>query len=238
MIYELGCKTCCESMIPGFNYEPYQLLDDYSHLRDVIFNPYDRENIANEIGNQFENEQDTDYFDEISNILVGCNYKQPKHLKNPKDNELEVVSLNVRSLIKNIEQFREELEVYSKYDILCFNETNLVQNKLPNGITDILLEGFHEPLLTDPERSSGRGGGLAIYINQRVCEPENIEQFIPNLQNLDDATKSSGEYTIVKINNCKGSSKTKIIADVYRSPSRDPEKFMVLIESVLLNLKT
>ena len=147
MKHELGCKTCCESMIPGFNYEPHHLLDDYSHLHDLFFNPYDRENIANEIGNQLDDEQDREYFDEISNILVECRYKEQKHVQNSGANELKLFSLNIRSLIKNIEHLRENIETYCKYDVLCLNETNLIESNMPNGVTDILLEGFHEPLL-------------------------------------------------------------------------------------------
>ena len=236
MKHELGCKTCCESMIPGFNYEPHHLLDDYSHLHDLFFNPYDRENIANEIGNQLDDEQDREYFDEISNILVECRYKEQKHVQNSGANELKLFSLNIRSLIKNIEHLRENIETYCKYDVLCLNETNLIESNMPNGVTDILLEGFHEPLLKDPNRTSGRGGGLAIYINKRVCEFENIEQFIPNLRDVDEITKSAGEFMLVKINNCKGLNKTKLIVDVYRSPSRDPDKFIALLDSVLLTL--
>ena len=86
-------------MIPGFNYEPHHLLDDYSHLHDLFFNPYDRENIANEIGNQLDDEQDRDYFDEISNILVECRYKEQKHVQNSGANELKLFSLNISSLI-------------------------------------------------------------------------------------------------------------------------------------------
>ncbi len=45
LMNELGCKTCCESMIPGYYVNPYQLLDDYSQVRDMVFNPYERENL-------------------------------------------------------------------------------------------------------------------------------------------------------------------------------------------------
>ena len=105
-------------------------------------------------------------------------------------------------------------------------------NKLPNGINDILLDGFHDPILQEPVRSSGRGGGLAIYINKRVCDAENIESFAPN----PDIENTSGEFQFVKIHNCKGFNKTKIIANVYRSPSRSVDNFNKLLDTVLRNL--
>jgi len=234
--YELGCKTCCESLIPGFNTEPYQLLDDGNRLSDLLFNPYHRDNQVNEIGSLIDDEYNMEYWNEISNILVGCNYTQQKHVNNAKPSELKIFTLNVRSLIKTIDHFREELDTYCKYDVLCFNETNLTENKLPNGISDILLEGFHEPTLRDPERTSGRGGGLAMYINKRVCDSENIEQILPNLK-IERNIKSSGEFMLVKIHNCKGYNKTKIIANTYRSPSRDPQNFITLIDSLLFSLE-
>ena len=64
--------SCCVSLIPGFNTEPYQLLDDLGNTHDQIFNPYDRNNIMNEIDNIIDEEQSAEYFNDISDILVGC----------------------------------------------------------------------------------------------------------------------------------------------------------------------
>ena len=102
---------------------------------------------------------------------------------------------------------------------MCFNETNCQLEKLPNGIDDLLLESFHEPLLKNPLRSSGRGGGLAIYVNKRVCEFDNIEAFDPN----PDPTNNSGEFQFIKLKECKGTNKTVILGNVYHSPSMSPK---------------
>ncbi len=236
LINELGCIKCCEAMIPGYYVNPYQLLDDYSQIHNIFVNPYDRENFVNTIGGLIDEEQSMEYWNEISEIIVGCDYKQQKHVNTSRHNELKVFSLNVRSLTKTIDHFREELLTYSKYDVLTFNETNLIQEKLANGINDVLLEGFHEPILQNPTRSSGRGGGLAIYINKRVCDSENIEQFTPKF-NTNSGNVNSGEFMLVKIHNCKGFNKTKIIVNTYRSPSKDPEKFISLIDSLMYSLE-
>ncbi len=95
--------------------------------------------------------------------------------------------------------------------MLCLNETNCCFDRLPNGIDDILLDGFHEPLIQAPIRKSGRGGGLVMYINKRVCEQSNIEYF----QVKQDPSDTSGEFQCIKIHNCKGFNKTKLIINVW-----------------------
>ncbi len=229
----LGCLRCCENLIPGYHVTSYELNDDYSALNNIVHNPYHQSHISNQIGNAINEEENaSEHWTEISNILINCKYTQQKHIKSTTPVELKIFSLNIRSLIKNISQFKEDIITYNKYDILCFNECNLLMNKLPNGINDILLEGFHDPILQEPVRSSGRGGGLAIYINKRVCDAENIESFVPN----SDIENTSGEFQFVKIHNCKGFNKTKIIANVYRSPSRSVDNFNKLLDTILRNL--
>ena len=87
---------------------------------------------------------------------------------------------------------------------------------------DLILENFHEPLIQDPTRRSGRGGGLATYINKRVCALQDFATFNPSCNVENDL---SGEFQFVKIHNCKGSAGTKIIINVYRSPSKRVNNF-------------
>ena len=159
-------------------------------------------------------------------------YIEPKNAKPSNINELHVFSLNIRSLAKNIDHLREEIATFDKFDVLCFNETNCEISKLPNGIDDIRIEGFYEPITQSPIRKSGKGGGLAIYINKRVCSPEEIENFTVGL----DPEDMNGEFQLVKIHNCKGHNKTKVICNFYRSPSRDTKKFISLLENILRGL--
>ena len=201
-----------------------------------VYNPYNRTHIINSIGEQIDNHESTsEHWNGLSDLLLRCEYKLQLNVKQAKENELKIFSLNVRSLYKNITVFREEIDTYKKYDILSFNETNCIIDKLPNGLADILLDGFHEPIVQDPARISGRGGGLVLYVNKRVCSPEQIENFIPNYE-VNAADNMSGEFQFVKIHNCKGYKHTKLIVNVYRSPSKKIDNFTNLLDNVLKSL--
>ena len=120
---------------------------------------------ANLIGDRIANEEENNsLWNDISDILVSCKYKQPKHVTAPKPNELNVLSLNIRSLYKNVNcDISDDITDYQKYyDVLAFNETNCSVGKLANGIDDLIIEGFHPPIIQEPFRNSGKGGGLAI----------------------------------------------------------------------------
>ena len=198
-----------------------------------MYNPYGPQHFTNQIGEAISNGEDHNTaWSEISEILVSCQYKQQKHVKMSTPSQLKIFSLNIRSLSKNIIFLRENIDLYGKYDILCFCETNCVLDKLPNKINDLKLEGFHEPIIQDPVRSSGRGGGLAIYINKRVVDSDKIEIFDPN----PDPSNTSGEFQFIKIHQAKGFNRTKIVGNVYRSPSRNVEAFNKQLECILKNL--
>ena len=92
--------------------------------------------------------------------------------------------------------FRNEkilfLEFYENFDVLTFNETNLYEDKLPN-----VKSGY--------------------YVNKPVvADYEKIVPLHPN----PDSENLNGEFQFIKIEECKGFQQTKIIANVYRSPSR------------------
>ena len=79
-------------------------------------------------------------------------------MKKSGPTELKFFSHNIRSLAKNISKLRDDNDLYDKYDILAFNETNLSfeklangslkfkSEKLPIGISDLLLQDFHGPI--------------------------------------------------------------------------------------------
>ena len=241
---ELGCTKCCESIIPGYHVNLYELYDDFGRLNDSMFNPYVRDHFTNIIGDAISNEEHhNSTWNEVSELLINCKYQQQKNVKKSGPTELKIFSHNIRSLAKNISKLRDNNDLYDKYDILAFNETNLrfeeVANgslkfkseKLPNGLSDLLLQDFHGPILQNPV--SSKGGGLAIYVNKRVVELEaQIEPFDPN----PDSTDFSGEFQFIKINKCKGFQQTKILANIYRSPSRKAESFNLLLDSILYKL--
>ena len=234
--HDLGCNSCCEDIIPGYNTSCTALNDNYSaSSHGAMYNPYDRTHIINSIGEKIDECENSELWNSVSDMLLKCDYKLPLNVKPAKANELKIFSLNVRSLYKSITNFQEEISTYMKYDILSFNETNCVADKLPNGIHDLLLDDFHEPILQNPVRKSGKGGGLAIYINKRVCNPEQIEIFSPNYQ-ANEADSQCGEFQFLKIHKCKGYNQTKIIVNVYRSPSKKVDNFTSLLDRILKGL--
>ena len=226
----LGCDKCCEQMIPGFRVNCYEIIGEFYYKSSAIFNPYSNQHHTNFIGDQISREQENDsLWNEISDSLMNCEYKQPKNIKFPKQNELNVFSLNIRSLHKNLSAIQDNVSEYQKYDILCFNETNCNTDKLANGLDDLLIEGFHPPIVQSPVRSTDRGGGLATYVNKRVCSVDDIKTIDLNFE----SPPTDGEFLFTKITSCKNINKTVIIGNVYRSPSRKRENFNELLDSVL-----
>lgn len=231
----LGCIKCCEDMIPGYGATNYELMGNYDRLNNLLYNPYDQSHLTNLIGDMLDDtEQSNDSWNEISDLLIKCKYKQFKNIQVSTKHELKILSLNIQSLNKNITCIRDEIESFQKCDFLCFSETNCIVEKLPNGINDLLLDGFHEPIVQTPIRRSGRGGGLAIYVNKNVCEHDNIMTFNPN----PDPANGSGEFQFIKIQQCKGANKTVTIGNIYRSPSKNSDTFNRLFESVVNSLST
>ena len=225
----LGCISCCEKIIPGFYATSYELNDDYERLNSFTYNPYKQDHFTNLIGDVIEAEEHhNSHWSEISDFLVKCKYTQQKHVKSSGNCELKLFSLNIRNLQKGICTIRENIDIFNKYDILAFNETNLRREKLANGTQDVMLEYFHEPLLQNP--ISNKGGGMAIYVNKWVVDnSEDIETITP----YPDPENFNGEFQFVKIHKCKGFKQTKVIANIYRSPSRQIEGFNSLLDKVL-----
>ena len=170
---------------------------------------------------------------EISESLASRKYEQMKDVITDFESEINIFSLNIRHLYDKISKLRDGIDYYQKFDFLCFNECNLKLEKIPNAIEDILLEGFQEPILQPPARSSGRGGGLAIYVNNRIYEETDINSKF-NLNPEPDNV--NGEFQFIKIKIFKRSNRTATFGNVYRSPSRNAEKFNMLLANVLQKL--
>ena len=234
----LGCTSCCENMIPGFHAYTYEIVGDPYLKNDKIYNPYNDSHFTQLIGDNFENNDTHNGHHDVSAILTDCKYKKPEQTTSPKNDELSIFSLNVQSLPNKIAHMRDHIDFYKNFDVLLFNETNCIVDKLPNKMNDLLLDNFHDPIVKNPKRTSGRGGGLVIYVNKRVCEdPEdNIEEFDP----YSEPENNCGEFQFIKIRNCKGHRKTAILGNVYRSPapSNKPNNFNTLFEKILQKLNT
>ena len=177
---------------------------------------------------------------ELAEQIRKCNYTKDEHIKMAKPNELRVMSLNIRSLSKNIDYVRENHNIFTKFDILCFCETNCNTDNLPNNYNDILIDGFHKPFTQNPYRKSNKGGGLAIYVNRRVCDESDLELLDIKLDhNPNLSTTPSCEYMFLKVNIKLAKSKNKkcyIIGNIYRSPSSNPSHFLENLDSLLSSL--
>ena len=236
---DLGCTACCESIFPGFHAYTYEIVGDPYLKNDKFYNPYDSGHYTQLIGDMMENRNVDSSFDAVSEILVNCKYNKPNSAitsKSKSNNELNILSLNVQTLTNKISHLRENISYYETFDALLFNEANCIVDKLPNGYDDILLESFHKPIVKPPARASGKGGGLVTYVNKRVCEEDDIEEFDP----YSEQGNNSGEFQFFKLKNCNGNRKTVILGNVYRSPaaSNKPEKFNNLFDKILQKLNT
>ena len=124
---------------------------------------------------------------------------------------------------KNITKLRDDINMYRKFDVLCFNETNCNPDNLPGGANDLIIEGFHPPIVQAPARKSDKGGGLITYISDTICNINDID-IIPNLCSNDNPKE--GEFMFVRIKAGNGLLKTAIIGNMYKSPSAKPSTFM------------
>ena len=166
-----------------------------------MYNPYDSSHFTQLIGDVLGIDEESNCaFKEASELLVNCKYKVPGKMDVPSDLELSILSLNVQTLHNKIDTMRENISFYRNFDVLLFNETNCIADTLPNGTDDLQLEDFYKPIMQDPIRKSGKGGGLCMYINKRVCaEEENIKLFCP----YSEPENTSGEFQLKNVKDNK-----------------------------------
>ena len=113
----LGCNKCCSYMIPGFNVNSYELIGN-APTNNILFNPYDRSHYVNQIGDMISNQEENDStWNEISEFLTNCQYKTINSLGQPDSSNLKVLSLNIRSLTKNIASIRENYIDYQNFGL-------------------------------------------------------------------------------------------------------------------------
>ena len=230
------CRKCIQDIFPGFNVNTSELFYSDSQLRynDKIFNPFDRNSDINNIGN-FDDE-DANFeqlaWSQCSSILEQCKYYEMDKVTVSRSSELKILSLNIRSIYDKITNLREEIGHYSKFDILCFNETCCSTDRLPFGGKELELEPFYPPVVQSPARQSNRGGGLIIYVNRNVCS-ENDYKILDSLSENTDY--EVGEFLFLEITRARD--KNIIIGNMYRSPSSNPAIFIDRLEVKLELLK-
>ena len=70
---------CCSDIIPGFHVHNYELYGTIGQVNDLRYNPYSLADNVNLIGDRISTEEgDNSVWNEISEILIKCNYKQLK----------------------------------------------------------------------------------------------------------------------------------------------------------------
>ena len=219
----LGCRRCASDTIPGFKCSTYEL---YPEKNNLLFNPYSDSSAANQIGHDFlDNPSENVLWTTASDNLINCNYRELSDISPSRPGELRVLSLNIQSLIKNIDQIRDEIDHYKKFDVICFNETNCLIKDLPFGGVELQLQGFNPPLIQEPSRASGRGGGLAIYVNANLAAPSSVTTLSEFCANNET---EHGEHQVIEI--ARKNQKNIIICNMYRSPSKTPTKFIEHLE--------
>jgi hypothetical protein len=209
---------------PGYNVTPRSLHAVYGHqAKSATYNPYHRNHDSNYIGNRSDDDVDFDPWENCSDILDSCKYYEPRQIHASKSYELKVQSLNIRSLHSAMSSLKDSIEQYTKFDILCFNETNCIAENLAFKGKELELEGFHPPFIQAPARESGRGGGLEVYVNKNLCDLSDI-QIKVELSFRDNA--KSGEFQVIEIT--YKNHKNTILCNMYRSPSGNLASFLLV----------
>ena len=228
---EMGCRKCLKDIYPGFESSTRELYCQYQ-VNDILFNPFNLSHDLNYIGDTSD-EDNFEYaaWEGCSDLLKNCKYSRPDEINNSRDYELKVFSLNIRSLNSKITELRDNISHYSKFDILCFNETNCDPKNLPFGGNELDLDFFHKPIIQAPARVSGKGGGLAIYVNKKLAAPSDIE--ILNCVSC-NSNPMQGEFLTIEIK--LKNRKNLIICNMYRSPSGDLERFLEKQNQILQKL--
>ena len=230
----LGCKKCARDIFPGFDVKVQELFALTGH-NNLVFNPFSCDNDIHNIGvaDREEGGFEQQAWSACSGVLQHCNYCELCSITSSRPYELKVMSLNIRSIHNKIATIRDhELKHYSKFSVLCFNETCCSVDTLPFGGTELELEGFYPPIIQRPSRTSGRGGGLCIYINTALCSDNDFRV----LENLSDhSDPANGEFLFVEIDRKRN--KNIIIGNMYRSPSFPPGPFIDNLGQKLDTLK-
>ena len=131
----------------------------------------------------------------------------------------KIVHLNVRSILKKIDQLRTYL-FDSRIDVLTISETWLKPH-LCSTLVDI--EGFTQ-FRMDRNSNSKRGGGLLTYIrDQHVAMSKSLTQLNQSNSDLE------AQWTLIQMPH----SKNMVICNIYRPPKGDLQKAMKYLDDCL-----
>ena len=218
---DLGCHKCNADIFPHGE-DLFHVTNSYN---DHLFDPYNLDLKSNRIGDFEGLSPDSDLLHTLSRNLTKCNYTTLDKLKANND-ELSILSLNIRSLKTNFHKLQLIDHKLTKFDVVCLQETGIDPDDMFSpGFYD--LDGFHSPTMQKPSRGSCKGGGLAIYVNSGTFDVDSIKV----LGDFNDcSTPQSGELLLVELSTGQ-KSKNVIIGNLYRSPAFAPDLFCDKVNS-------
>ena len=141
-------------------------------------------------------------------------------LINAKDeNEILLLHINARSLLKYVEDIQEFLDTLDKLpDIICISETK-IQNqaaaKRKFNFSQILLEGYHPFVHNDTETHFG---GTGIYVLDKFS--------FQTRPDLDINIPGECEASFIELNLTTGQTKNSVVlCSLYRHPHNNHDEF-------------
>ena len=160
----------------------------------------------------------------LNKITTESNYYNDETLcKTIKNNKgLSVVHFNARSLnanFRNIESYISQLEFM--FDVITVSETWFAEN---THVGVFNISGYE---LHYVSRNDGRGGGVAIYINETL----RYRRVESKCLSVDDCFECLTMEIIIN------GSKNVIIACIYRKPDSQMEKFTCHLEELFGKIK-
>lgn len=166
-----------------------------------------------------------DKLSDVKNTPVYENLDDLKSVQNGNENndELSILSLNIRSINKNINElklFLEKLPI--KFSIICLQET---WSKSDNSIqNDHIITGYRN--FDFPRGYKNRGGGLCIYVDKSII--------IKVRKDLSTSEKDVETFFVELINE---KAKNVIIGNTYRPPSGKMSVFNNQLDKILKKIK-
>ena len=134
------------------------------------------------------------------------------------------MTLNIRSLIKNITDLRTMLcQLQWEFNVICLQET-WIKHEMTLSAALIQMDGF--TFVNLPRESSSKGGGLGIYLSNEI----------PYKQRK-DLTCSTDDIEIMTIEIINGTKRNILIANIYRPPSGKIKGFQETVDRVLKRAK-
>ena len=131
------------------------------NFESISFDPYKN----NEVLSDANNDPDVNFYSDFDFSSLQTDYLHPSEIKQCDEifsDKFSVLHLNIRSLNKNFEKFREFFSTLnSKFNVICFSETWASHDISKDS--RFQLEGYN---IVYQNRINKRGGGVSIFIDK------------------------------------------------------------------------